>query len=170
MENPPSSDNKGGGEDPHHSTSGVDSHGVQRIVNPEPDHGVVEDHVDEGRKYPHQEGCPGCSLVTESTGGDHSTENSIDGGEETPFLPGREPEAEESEEAAAGAADHCVDDGPLHHIPVFVAGDLGVGGSVKREEAKHEDKSPEGGQRDRVAWNVSAGPVSIKSSNPRSKE
>ena len=71
---------------------------------------------------------------------------------------------------AAGAAYHCVDDGPLHHIPVFVAGDLGVGGSVKREEAKHEDESPEGGQRDRVAWNVSAGPVSIKSSNPRSKE
>ena len=99
-----------------------------------------------------------------------TTENSIDGGEKTPLLPGGEPEAEEGDEAAAGAADHGVDNGPLDHVTVFVGGDLGVGGSVEGEEAKHEDESPQCGKRDRVAGNFSAGPVSIKSPNPRSKE
>ena len=99
-----------------------------------------------------------------------TTENSIDGGQQTPLLPGRKPEAEECDEAAAGAADHCVDNGPLDDITVLVGRDLGVGGSVEREEAKHEDESPQCSKRDRVAGNFSAGSVSIKSPNPRSKE
>ena len=68
--NASSSDKEWVGGQPNYSTSRVDSHGVQRIVDPEPDHGVV----DEGGKDPHQDGCPGCGLVTESTGCDHSWE------------------------------------------------------------------------------------------------
>ena len=41
-----------------------------------------------------------------------NTEDSVDGGEQTPILPSREPEAEQRDEAAAGASDHGVDDAP----------------------------------------------------------
>ena len=107
------------GQDSHYPSSGVDSHRVKRVVNPEPDHGVVDDGVGEGGQYPHHEGGPGSCGVTEGTGGDHSSEDPVHGGEETPLLPGGEPEAEECDQATAGPPDHGVDDRSLDHVPVL---------------------------------------------------
>ena len=163
------SDDEGSSQDSHYPTARVDSNSVQRVVNPEPDDGVVDYHVHQGGQNPDHEGCPGGGPVTGGAGRDHPTKNPVDGGEETPLFP-EEPEAEEGDDAAAGATDHRIDNRPLDYVSVFVGGDGTVGGAIEREEAKHENESSECSQRHGVARDVSDSPVLIKSPDPRPQE
>ena len=133
-------------------------HGVQRVVNPEPDNGVVEQRVHQRRHDPHDEGGPGLGRVAEGAGGDHPAQRPVDGQQQAPGAGRpRHAEGDQRGEARAHAADDGVDDGALHDVAVLLRGHRGVGAAVEREEAEHEDEGPECGVGHRVAGNVLRG-------------